>query len=57
MFVESILMASCGIARGAVFLVDIVFFVVPLTTIFLGYVIFAKPRWFRDFVLLIYDEE
>lgn len=37
------------IALG-ILVVDLVFFVLPLTALFLGYIIVTNPPWFRDFL-------
>jgi hypothetical protein len=35
---------------GAILLLDLVFFFVPLTAVFLAYVILFNPPWFREFI-------
>ena len=41
---------------AAVFLVDWLLYFLPFTAIFLIYVMFFKPVWFRDWVLAIYND-
>jgi len=38
-----------------ILIVDWVFFLMPLTAIFAGYIIFFRPLWFRDWLLGLYD--
>lgn len=33
-----------------IFLVDLVFFFLPLTAIFLAYILLFNPPWFREFL-------
>ena len=49
-FGERLLWAS------AIVLVDLVIFVLPLTALFVAYLIMARPSWFRDWVLYLYEE-
>lgn len=37
-------------------LTDLVIFFLPIGTILLIYVLWAKPIWFRDFILELYNE-
>ncbi len=39
-----------------VLLVDIVFFVLPIATIFVAVILFFRPPWFRDFILDLYAD-
>lgn len=41
---------------AALLLTDLVIFFVPLGTILLVYALWAKPIWFRDLVLELYNE-
>ena len=35
---------------SAVLAVDLLVFFLPLTALFLAYILLANPRWFRDFL-------
>jgi len=48
-FGERLLWAS------AIVLVDLVIFVLPLTALFVAYLVMARPVWFRDWVLYLYE--
>ena len=39
-----------------IFVFDAAIFVIPLASIFLGYVIIARPPWFKDWILKLYAE-
>ncbi|MEN8689597.1 MAG: hypothetical protein ABF303_02445 [Desulfobacterales bacterium] len=35
---------------AAILLLDLVFFFLPLTAVFLAYIIIFNPSWFREFI-------
>ncbi len=37
-------------------LVDLVIFVLPLTALFAAYILFARPAWFREWILYLYSD-
>ena len=47
-------MAERLILACAVVLIDAIVFVVPVTGLFVAYVIVARPPWFRDWVEALY---
>ncbi|MDP3920994.1 MAG: hypothetical protein Q8R76_09365 [Candidatus Omnitrophota bacterium] len=42
---------------AVILLLDIVFFVIPMATIFAAYILFCRPLWFRDFMLNLYADK
>ncbi len=40
----------------AIFIFDAAVFVIPLASLFLGYVMIARPPWFKDWILKLYAE-
>jgi len=38
-----------------IFLADFVIFVIPLSALFAAYIILARPPWFKDWVLKLYE--
>lgn len=49
-FGERLLWAS------AILLVDMVIFLLPLTALFAVYILLARPGWFREWVLEMYED-
>ena len=42
---------------AVILLADIVFFVLPIASIFAAVILFYRPLWFRDFVFNLYADE
>ena len=49
-FGERLLVAS------VILLLDILIFALPLTALFAVYVLMARPVWFKDWILRVYED-